>query len=75
MKKNNDNKKIKTEKHFSLSLFVNLESCCIAWEANTTETECEGAVKRLERWEEEEVVQGDETEDSDKEIRPETYKK
>lgn len=32
MKKNNDNKKIKTEeqKVFSLSLFVNLESCCIA---------------------------------------------
>lgn len=68
MKKNNDNKKIKTEKQniFSLSLFVNLESCCIAWEANTTETKCEGAVRR---WEEEDK------EDSDKKkkkIRPET---
>lgn len=80
MKKNNDNKKIKTETNifFSLSLFVNLESCCIAWEANTTETKCEGAVKRLERWnEEEEVEEGveEEEEESDKKIRPETYKK
>lgn len=41
MKKNNDNKKIKTNICFCLSLFVNLESCCIAWEA---------AVKRLDRW-------------------------
>lgn len=45
---------------FSLSLFVNLESCCIAWEANTTETKCEGAAERLEKWGEEE-----EEEDSD----------
>lgn len=30
-------------KHFSLSLFVNLESCCIAWEANTTETRVWGS--------------------------------
>lgn len=44
MKKNNDNKKIK---NIFLSLFVNLESCCIAWEASTTKTECEGAVTRL----------------------------
>lgn len=62
------------QKHFSLSLFVNLESCCIAWEANTTETECEGAAKRLERWEEEKDEE-EETEDSNKKIRPETSKK
>lgn len=38
--------------------------------------ECEGAVKRLERWEEEEEDEEEqETEDNDKKIRPETYKK
>lgn len=48
-RKNND-KKIKTETFFSLSLslFVNLESSCIAWEANTMKTE-----EEEEGWEEE----------------------
>lgn len=65
MKKNNDNKKIKTEKQnfFSLSLFVNLESCCIAWKANTTETKCEGAVRR---WEEEENTKDSDEKKKDK---------
>lgn len=55
-------RKYKQDKHFSLSLFVNLESCCIAWGANTTETDCEGAVSGWRRH-------------GDKKIRPETYKR
>lgn len=46
MKKNND-KKIKTKIFFfSLSLFVNLESSCIACKANTIKTVSEGGRRK-----------------------------
>lgn len=79
MKKNNDNKKIKTETNnfFSLSLFVNPESCCVAWgEQIRRRRESEGAVRRPDRrgggggagaGDKEDIVT--------KKIRPETYKK